>query len=97
VCIGPGKSAKSYLDIPSVVSARDPPTLNPSIRLRIPERKRGFRRSMPGFRDQIHWTGPAVIRSMGVKDCARAIMRDAGVRFCPGSGGVLSSAEEAVE
>src|SRR5262249_52354372 len=40
---------------------------------------------------------PRVIREMGVKDCARAIMRNAGVPILPGSGGVLSSAEEAVE
>src|SRR5205823_11055515 len=39
---------------------------------------------------------PAVIRAMGVKDCARAIMRDAGVPILPGSDGVLGSAEEAV-
>src|SRR6266550_2936935 len=51
------------------------------------------------FADQAVCIGPtpAVIRSMGVKDCARAIMQDAGVPILPGSGGVLGSAEEAVE
>jgi len=38
-----------------------------------------------------------VIRAMGVKDCARGIMRDAGVPILPGSDGVLHSAEEAIE
>src|SRR5260370_8287387 len=34
---------------------------------------------------------------MGVKDCARGIMRDAGVPSLPGSEGVLGSAAEAME
>src|SRR5258708_30407133 len=47
----------------------------------------------------IRFTGPtpAVIRAMGVKDCARGIMRDAGVPILPGSDGVLGSAAEAME
>jgi acetyl-CoA carboxylase biotin carboxylase subunit len=38
-----------------------------------------------------------VIREMGVKERARAIMRDYGVPILPGSAGVLSSPEEAIE
>ena len=34
---------------------------------------------------------------MGVKDCARGIMRDAGVPILPGSDGVLNNADEAIQ
>jgi acetyl-CoA carboxylase, biotin carboxylase subunit len=40
---------------------------------------------------------PEVIRLMGVKERARAFMREAGVPILPGSPGILKSAEEAVE
>ncbi len=98
ICIGPAKSAKSYLDIPSVISAAEitnADAIHPGY---------GFLSENAGFAEvcevsNIKFIGPtpAVIRAMGVKDCARAIMRDAGVPILPGSGGVLASAEEAVE
>jgi len=98
VCIGPAKSAKSYLNIPSVISAAEitnVDAIHPGY---------GFLSENAGFAEVCDVSGikfigpaPAVIRSMGVKDCARAIMQDAGVPILPGSGGVLGSAEEAVE
>jgi acetyl-CoA carboxylase biotin carboxylase subunit len=98
VCIGPAKSAKSYLNIPSVISAAEitnVDAIHPGY---------GFLSENAGFAEvcdvsgiKFIGPGPAVIRSMGVKDCARAIMQDAGVPILPGSGGVLGSAEEAVE
>ena len=98
VCIGPAKSAKSYLDIPSVISAAEitnADAIHPGY---------GFLSENAGFAEVCEVSGikfigpgPAVIRAMGVKDCARAIMRDAGVPILPGSAGVLGSAEEAVE
>jgi acetyl-CoA carboxylase, biotin carboxylase subunit len=98
VCIGPAKSAKSYLDIPSVISAAEitnVDAIHPGY---------GFLSENAGFAEVCEVSGikfigptPGVIRAMGVKDCARAIMRDAGVPILPGSGGVLASAEEAVE
>src|SRR3989442_6054004 len=97
VCIGPAKSAKSYLDIPSVISAAEITNVNaihPGY---------GFLSENAGFAEVCDVSGikfsgpkPDVIRAMGVKDCARAIMRDAGVPRLPGSDGVLASAEEAV-
>ena len=64
----------------------------------------GFLSENAGFAEVCEISGikfigptPAVIRAMGVKDCARGIMRDAGVPILPGSDGVLGSAEEAVE
>ncbi len=98
ICIGPAKSAKSYLDIPSVISAAEitnAGAIHPGY---------GFLSENAGFAEVCEVSGikfigptPAVIRAMGVKDCARAIMRDAGVPILPGSDGVLGSAEEAVE
>src|SRR5258707_7918285 len=98
ICIGPAKSAKSYLDIPSVISAAEitnAGAIHPGY---------GFLSENAGFAEVCEVSGikfigptPAVIRAMGVKDCARSIMRDAGVPILPGSDGVLGSAEEAVE
>src|SRR5437667_8521013 len=98
VCIGPAKSAKSYLDIPSVISAAEitnADALHPGY---------GFLSEHAAFAQVCEVSGikfightPAVIRAMGVKDCARGIMRDAGVPILPGSDGVLGSAEEAIE
>src|SRR5580692_4110636 len=91
VCIGPAKSAKSYLDIASVISAAEitnVDAIHPGY---------GFLSENAGFAEvceasDIKFIGPApgVIRAMGVKDCARGIMRDAGVPILPGSDGVLS-------
>jgi len=98
VCIGPAKSAKSYLDIPSVISAAEIThcdAIHPGY---------GFLSENPGFAEvcelsEIKFIGPKpdVMRLMGVKDKARAAMRAAGVPILPGSGGVLESAEEALE
>src|SRR5712664_1239136 len=98
ICIGPAKSARSYLDIPSVISAAEITNceaIHPGY---------GFLSENAGFAEVCEVSGikfigptPAVIRAMGVKDCARGIMRDAGVPILPGSGGVLGSAEEAIE
>src|ERR1700674_1024749 len=98
ICIGPAKSAKSYLDIPSVISAAEitnVDAIHPGY---------GFLSENAGFAEVCEISGikfigptPAVIRAMGVKDCARGIMRDAGVPILPGSDGVLENAEAAIE
>src|SRR4030088_2455901 len=98
VCIGPAKSARSYLDIPSVISAAEitnVDAIHPGY---------GFLSENAGFAEVCEISGikfigppPGVIRAMGVKDCARGIMRDAGVPILPGSDGGLGSAEEAME
>src|SRR5258705_12754954 len=90
VCIGPAKSAKSYLNIPSVISAAEitnVDAIHPGY---------GFLSENAGFAEVCQVSGikfigpaPAVIRAMGVKDCARGIMRDAGVPILPGSDGGL--------
>jgi acetyl-CoA carboxylase biotin carboxylase subunit len=98
ICIGPAKSAKSYLDIPSVISAAEitnADAIHPGY---------GFLSENAGFAEVCEISGikfigptPSVIRAMGVKDCARGIMRDAGVPILPGSDGVLENADAAIE
>ncbi len=97
VCIGPAKSSRSYLDIPSIVSAAEitgAEAIHPGY---------GFLSENAGFAEVCEVSGlkfigprPDVIRLMGVKERARAFMRDAGVPILPGSPGILNTAEEAV-
>jgi acetyl-CoA carboxylase, biotin carboxylase subunit len=98
ICIGPAKSSRSYLDIPSVISAAEitnVDAIHPGY---------GFLSENPDFAEvcelsRIKFIGPKpdVIRQMGLKQRARAIMKEAGVPILPGSLGVLSGAEEAIE
>jgi acetyl-CoA carboxylase, biotin carboxylase subunit len=98
ICIGPAKSARSYLDIASIISAAEitnVDAIHPGY---------GFLSENAGFAEvcqasRIHFIGPKpeVIRLMGVKERARAFMREMGVPVLPGSAGVLASAEEALE
>src|SRR6184192_2887051 len=98
ICIGPAKSARSYLDIPSIISAAEianVDAIHPGY---------GFLSENAGFAEVCRVSGikfigptPEVISSMGIKERARAIMKDYGVPILPGSEGVLSSPEEAIE
>jgi acetyl-CoA carboxylase biotin carboxylase subunit len=98
ICIGPAKSARSYLDIPSVISAAEitnADAIHPGY---------GFLSENAGFAEvceasNIKFIGPRpeTIRSMGLKQLARAEMEAAGVPILPGSRGVLASAEQAAE
>jgi len=95
VCIGPAKSARSYLDIPAVISSAEvtgADAIHPGY---------GFLSENADFAEvceisNIRFIGPSpdVIRLMGVKDKARRAMESAGVPTLPGSEGVLASAEE---
>ncbi len=96
VCIGPAKSARSYLDIPSVISAAEitnVDAIHPGY---------GFLSENPSFaevcRDSaIKFIGPTpdVTRMMGLKQEARTAMERAGLPILPGSEGVIGSVEEA--
>jgi acetyl-CoA carboxylase biotin carboxylase subunit len=98
ICIGPAKSARSYLDIPSIISAAEianVDAIHPGY---------GFLSENAGFAEvcsvsHIKFIGPKpeVISAMGIKERARAIMKAHGVPILPGSEGVLSSPEEAIE
>src|SRR2546423_4419069 len=97
ICIGPAKSARSYLDIPSIISAAEitnVDAIHPGY---------GFLSENANFAEvcevsQITFIGPKadVIRMMGIKERARAFMRECGVPVLPGSPGVLKSPEEAL-
>ena len=98
ICIGPAKSARSYLDIPSIISAAEitnVDAIHPGY---------GFLSENANFAEvceasEITFIGPTpdVIRSMGIKERARAIMREHGVPILPGSPGVLSNPAEGLE
>ena len=98
ICIGPAKSSQSYLDFPRVISAAEianADAIHPGY---------GFLSENADFAEVCEISGlrfigpsPEVIRLMGNKDRARAAMKAAGVPILPGSDGVLSTAEEALE
>jgi acetyl-CoA carboxylase biotin carboxylase subunit len=98
ICIGPAKSARSYLDIASIMSAAEitnVDAIHPGY---------GFLSENAGFAEVCEASGlkfigpkPDVITLMGVKERARAFMRERGVPVLPGSPGVLKCPEEALE
>jgi acetyl-CoA carboxylase biotin carboxylase subunit len=98
VCIGPAKSARSYLDIPSVISAAEitnVDAIHPGY---------GFLSENSNFAEVCETSGltfigpkPDVIRAMGFKQHAREAMDKAGIPILPGSTGVLESAEHGLE
>jgi acetyl-CoA carboxylase biotin carboxylase subunit len=98
ICIGPAKSARSYLDIASIISAAeitDVDAIHPGY---------GFLSENAAFAEVCEASGikfigprPDVIRMMGIKERARAYMREMGVPVLPGSPGVLKSPEEGLE
>jgi acetyl-CoA carboxylase biotin carboxylase subunit len=98
ICIGPAKSARSYLNVASISSAAEitnVDAIHPGY---------GFLSENAGFAEVcetsgIRFIGPkaAVIRLMGVKERARAFMRERGVPVLPGSPGVLANPEEALD
>ncbi len=98
ICIGPAKSARSYLDVPAIISAAeitDVDAIHPGY---------GFLSENASFAEVCETSGikfigprPEVIRLMGVKERARTFMREMGVPVLPGSVGVLKTPEEALE
>jgi len=97
ICIGPAKSARSYLYIPSIISAAEitnVDAIHPGY---------GFLSENSTFAEvceasSIKFIGPKpeVIRLMGVKERARAFMKEMGVPTLPGSPGVINSPEDAL-
>jgi acetyl-CoA carboxylase, biotin carboxylase subunit len=98
ICIGPAKSARSYLDIPSVISAAEITNCN------AVHPGYGFLSENADFAEvcklsSLDFIGPTpeVIRRMGSKQDARTAMAEAGVPILPGSKGILQNLEEALE
>src|SRR5690242_14220904 len=86
ICIGPEKCARSYLDIPSIISAAEitnAGAIHPGY---------GFLSENPTFAEVcetsgITFVGPRAetIKLMGNKEKARAFMKDHGIPELPGS------------
>ena len=97
VCIGPPASAKSYLEVPSIISAAEvtgADGIHPGY---------GFLSENADFAEvckkcHLHWIGPppSAMRLMGDKIQARAAMEKAGVPVLPGSG-ILETEEALLE
>ena len=98
ICIGPAKSSRSYLDLPSIISAAEitnVEAIHPGY---------GFLSENASCAEVCETSGlkfigpkPEVIRLTGVKEQARAFMRDMDVPVLPGSDGVVHSPAEALE
>ena len=98
VCIGPAESARSYLHIPSLISAAeiaDVDAIHPGY---------GFLSENAHFADicrrlDIAFIGPSseAIVKMGDKAGARAMAKEAGVPLLPGSDGCVENDEEALK
>jgi acetyl-CoA carboxylase biotin carboxylase subunit len=96
VCIGPGPSKESYLQIPRVISAAEvtnAEAIHPGY---------GFLSENAHFADvcascNIKFIGPSpeMIEKMGDKSFAKNTMRKAGVPVIPGSEGLLKDVKEA--
>jgi acetyl-CoA carboxylase biotin carboxylase subunit len=96
VCIGPAKSARSYLDIPSVISAAEitnVDAIHPGY---------GFLSENANFAEVCETSGirfigpkPEITRLMGLKQQARAAMKQAGIPILPGSDGIVTTPEQA--
>jgi acetyl-CoA carboxylase biotin carboxylase subunit len=98
VCIGPARSADSYLNVPAVISAAEvtgADAIHPGY---------GFLSESAYLADvcaacHIKFIGPdaEVIRLMADKARARRVMRKAGVPILPGSDGPIESEEKALK
>src|SRR5512142_681230 len=98
VCIGPPKSADSYLNVPSIISAAeitDTEAIHPGY---------GFLAENASFAEVCNSTGlrfigpsPESIKLMGDKARARDTAQKAGVPVLPGSDGVVTEESSAVE
>jgi len=97
ICIGPAQSAKSYLNIPAVISAAEitnVDAIHPGY---------GFLAENAYFAEvceacNIKFIGPkpSTIKLMGDKAEARAAMKAAGMPITPGFNGVIEDEEEAL-
>src|SRR5882724_1586217 len=98
VCIGPAPSAKSYLNIPAIISAAEifnVDAIHPGY---------GFLAESAYFAEiceacNIKFIGPSasVIRLMGDKIEARRTMQEAGLPILPGSAAAITSEEEGLK
>jgi acetyl-CoA carboxylase, biotin carboxylase subunit len=96
--IGPAPSPQSYLSIPAIITAATASgadAIHPGY---------GFLAENPFFAEVCrNWNitfigpNPEAIKSMGLKDTSKALMKQAGVPVIPGSEGLVESDQQAVE
>ena len=97
ICIGPPRSAESYLNVPAVISAAeiaDVDAIHPGYGLL--SENANFAEVCRASNIKFIGPPPEAMRLMGEKDKARQAMKKAKVPILPGSEGVLQNEEEAV-
>ncbi|GGH10165.1 acetyl-CoA carboxylase biotin carboxylase subunit [Silvibacterium dinghuense] len=97
ICIGPPRSAESYLNVPAVISAAeiaDVDAIHPGYGLL--SENANFAEVCRASNIKFIGPPPEVTRLMGEKEKARQAMKRAKVPILPGSDGVIASAEDAL-
>src|SRR5487761_2053554 len=98
ICIGPPRSADSYLNVPAVISAAeiaDVDAIHPGYGLL--SENANFAEVCRASNIKFIGPPPEVTRLTGEKEKARQTMKKAKVPILPGSDGVLLAAEEALD
>jgi acetyl-CoA carboxylase biotin carboxylase subunit len=98
ICIGPPRSAESYLNVPAVISAAeiaDVDAVHPGYGLL--SENANFAEVCRASNIKFIGPPPEVTRLMGEKEKARQTMKRAKVPILPGSDGILETPEEASE
>jgi acetyl-CoA carboxylase biotin carboxylase subunit len=98
ICIGPPRSAESYLNVPAVISAAeiaDVDAIHPGYGLL--SENANFAEVCRASNIKFIGPPPEVIRMMGEKERARQVMKQAKVPILPGSDGVVATPDEAIE
>src|ERR1700734_559581 len=98
ICIGPARSADSYLNVPAVISAAeiaDVDAIHPGYGLL--SENANFAEVCRASNIKFIGPPPEVTRMMGEKSTARQTMKKAKVPILPGSDGVIASSDEALD
>ncbi len=98
ICIGPPRSAESYLNVPAVISAAeiaDVDAIHPGYGLL--SENANFAEVCRASNIKFIGPPPEVTRLMGEKEKARQAMKRAKVPILPGSEGVIHSEDEALD
>src|SRR6266404_3318958 len=98
ICIGPPRSAESYLNIPAVISAAEianVDAIHPGYGLL--SENANFAEVCEASHVKFIGPPPEITRLMGEKEKARQAMKQANVPILPGSDGIIASEDEAIE
>ena len=98
ICIGPPRAAESYLNVPAVISAAeiaDVDAIHPGYGLL--SENANFAEVCRASNIKFIGPPPEVTRLMGEKSTARQTMKKAKVPILPGSDGIISTEDEALE